>query len=68
MDIQKVEISLEQEFKITSFCNEVKSLNHEDAQELLCKLYREMIVKEVLYQELLKHRWGIESSGVLEGN
>jgi hypothetical protein len=68
MDIQKVELSLEQEFKITSFCNGVKNLSHEDAQELLCKLYRETVVREVLYQELLRHRWGIESSGVLEGN
>jgi len=59
---EPMNLSLEQQFNIKSFESQVKSLNREQAVEFLVKLYEQMIRKENMYKEFLKHQWGIESS------
>jgi hypothetical protein len=48
-----VKLSLEQEFAITRFGEDVKTLSQNESQELLVKLYRQMVVNETLYKEML---------------
>lgn len=57
---QPIELSLEQQFSIRSFETQVEQMNLEQAQDFLVKLYRQMVMREATYKELLKHQWGIE--------
>ena len=59
---ESMNLSLEQQFNIKSFESQVKGLNREQAVEFLVKLYEQMIRKENMYKEFLKHQWGIESN------
>ena len=56
-----VNLSLEQKFNIRSFETQVKAMSHEQAQEFLVKLYEQMIMKDNLYQNFIRHQWGIDS-------
>lgn len=58
---QPVELTLEQKFSIRSFESQVNRMSREQAQEFLVKLYQQMIVRENMYKEFLKHEWGISS-------
>ncbi|GAB4184737.1 MAG: hypothetical protein Fur006_22440 [Coleofasciculaceae cyanobacterium] len=55
------ELSLEQQFNIRSFQTQVEKMSREQAQDFLIKLYEQMIVRENMYKEFLKHEWGIEA-------
>jgi hypothetical protein len=52
-------LNIEQQFQIASFKQQVAQMSREDAQNLLVKLYEQMIVQEVTYKQLLKHQWGL---------
>jgi hypothetical protein len=52
-------LSLEQQFNLRSFETQVQKMSHEQAQEFLIKLYEQMMVRENLYKEFLKHQWGM---------
>lgn len=54
------DLSLEQQFNIRSFEHQVNSMSHEQAQEFLVNLYRQMVLQENSYKNLLKHQWGID--------
>lgn len=56
-----VELSLEQEFNLRSFADQVQHMSREQAQDFLVNLYRQMIVKETMYKQFIKHEWGIDS-------
>jgi Phycobilisome degradation protein nblA len=56
-----IELSLEQQFSIHSFANQVQDMSHEQAKDFLVKLYEQMVVREATYKELLKHQWGLDS-------
>jgi hypothetical protein len=56
-----IELSLEQQFSIRSFANQVQQMSHEEAQDFLVQLYEQMVVREATYKELLKHQWGLDS-------
>jgi hypothetical protein len=56
-------LSLEQQFNIRSFEHQVRGMSHEQAQEFLVNLYRQMVLQENSYKNLLKHQWGIEEPG-----
>lgn len=56
-----IKLSLEQKFSIRSFETQVRGMSHEQAQEFLIKLYEQMIVKDNMYQDFLRHQWGIDS-------
>jgi hypothetical protein len=59
---QPFELSLEQEFNVRSFETQVSQMNREQAQEFLVKLYRQMIMQETTYKNLIKQQWGIEGT------
>lgn len=61
---QPIELSLEQQFNIRSFETQVQHMSQEQAQDFLVKLYRQMIMREATYKELLKHQWGIEGGSL----
>jgi Phycobilisome degradation protein nblA len=53
------QLSMEQEFSIRSFSDQVQSLSKEEAQDFLVKLYRQMVMKETMYKHFLAQEWGI---------
>ena len=55
------QLSLEQEFNLRTFADQVGTLTSEEAQGLSIELYRRMMLKDNLYEELLKDYWGISS-------
>jgi hypothetical protein len=57
---QPMEFSLEQQFNLRSFETQVQNMSREQAQEFLVKLYEQMIMRENMYKEFLKHQWGLE--------
>lgn len=58
---QQIELSLEQEFSLRSFADQVQQMSREQAQEFLVKLHEQMIFKENMYKFFLKHEWGLNS-------
>lgn len=56
-----IELSMEQEFSIRSFSDQVDRMSREQAQEFLVNLYRQMMLKEEMYKNFLKHEWGLDS-------
>ncbi len=57
------DLSLEQQFSIRSFEHQVRDMSREQAQEFLVNLYRQMMMQENSYKNLLKHQWGIDEPG-----
>jgi hypothetical protein len=55
------QLSMEQEFSIRSFADQVKHLSREEAQDFLVNLYRQMMMKETMYKHFLAQEWGIAS-------
>jgi hypothetical protein len=58
---QPITLSLEQEFSLRTFADQVQQMSREQAQEFLLMLYKQMIIRETTYQELLKHQWEIDA-------
>lgn len=56
------ELSLEQQFNIRSFESQVKKMSQEQAQDFLIQMYHEMLVRENMYKDVLKHQWGLDST------
>ncbi|MEJ1930487.1 NblA/ycf18 family protein [Nostoc sp. NIES-2111] len=54
---QPINLSLEQEFSLRSFADQVQQMSREQAQELLLMLHKQMMIQETTYRELLKHQW-----------
>lgn len=61
-----MELSLEQQFNIRSFETQVEKMSREQAQEFLVQLYQQMIMRENMYKEFLKHEWGLEPNPMFE--
>ncbi len=59
---QSIKLSLEQEFSLRSFSDQVVQMSREQAQEFLLKMYEQMIIRDATYQQLLKHEWKLESN------
>ena len=62
---QPITLSLEQEFSLRTFADQVEQMSREQAQEFLLMLYKQMIIRETTYQELLKHQWELDSDSTL---
>lgn len=58
---QSIELSLEQEFSLRSFADQVQHMSREQAQEFLINLHEHMLLKENMYKSFLKDKWEIES-------
>jgi hypothetical protein len=52
-------LSLEQQFNLRSFQTQVENMSREQATDFLIKLYEEMLVRENIYKDVLKHQWGL---------
>jgi hypothetical protein len=61
-----IELSLEKQFSIRSFQSQVERMNLEQAQGFLVELYEQMLMREVMYQEFVKHQWGLEAGPSFE--
>jgi hypothetical protein len=61
---QPIELSLEQEFSLRSFADQVQQMSREQAQEFLLMLHKQMMIQETMYQQFLKHEWKIDSGAV----
>lgn len=48
------QLSLEQEFNLRKFVNQVKTLSQEQARDLSVELYRQMMLKDNLYEEFVQ--------------
>ena len=57
---QPSELSMEQQFNLSSFKMQVNQMSREQAQEFLVNLYEQMMVRENMYQHFLKYQWGLE--------
>ncbi|MBM0743442.1 NblA/ycf18 family protein [Phormidium sp. CLA17] len=64
---QAIELTLEQEFSLRRFADQVQSMSREQAQEFLVEQYRLMMVQEKMYQELLKHEWQLDIASLQAG-
>jgi hypothetical protein len=56
---QPVELSLEQQFELRSFQDQVEHMSREQCVEMLPKLYKAMMERENAYKQMLKQEWGI---------
>ncbi len=52
---QSTNLSLEQELNLTVFAKQVQNLTPEEAKKLLVELNRQIVIKDNLYRDLLKH-------------
>lgn len=59
---QPTDLSLEQQFNLRSFADQVEHMSREQAQDFLVNLYKQMMLKETMYKHFLKHEWGLEST------
>lgn len=57
---QPAELSLEQQFSLRSFASQVEQMDEEQTKTNLVNLYRQMLVRETMYQTMLRKQWGIE--------
>lgn len=61
-----IELTLEQEFNLRSFADQVQQMSREQAQEFLLVQYKHMMIRDTMYQELLKKDWKLDrKSGLL---
>lgn len=57
---QITEFTLEEEFNLRQFSDEVQRMSLEQAQEFLLFQRRHMMVQEKLYREILKQEWKLD--------
>jgi len=55
---QVAELTLEQQFNLQNFKNQVNRMSQEQAQDFLIDFYRLQLIKENYYKNLFKHSWG----------
>ena len=58
------QLSVEQDFSLRLFADQVRTLSPEQAQDLSIELYRQMMLKENMYEELIEGYWGINEMPV----
>lgn len=58
---QVTELTLEQSFSLRRFTDQVEQMSLEQAQALLIEQYRQMLLRETLYQDLLKQAWQLDA-------
>lgn len=61
---QPIELSLEQQFHLKSFADQVQRMSREQAQEFLIMLNQQMMMRETMYRHLLMHEWNLDSGTV----
>ncbi|MDX2231629.1 MAG: NblA/ycf18 family protein [Leptolyngbyaceae cyanobacterium bins.349] len=54
------ELTLDQEFGLRVFADQVQQMTCEQAQKLLIEQHRLMLVQKVVYLQLLKQEWKLD--------
>ncbi|MBK4731184.1 NblA/ycf18 family protein [Oxynema sp. CENA135] len=57
MEQVPLELSLEQEFNVRSFEDQVDRMSRDQAQYFLKELYKQMLMRENMYRHFLKQEW-----------
>ena len=57
---QAIELTVEQEFNLRCFADQVQQMSREQAQTFLVEQHRLMIVQKTMYQEILKREWKLD--------
>ena len=57
---QDIKLTLEQEFGLRNFTDQVQQMSREQAQEFLIEQHRHMMIREIMFQEILKHEWKLD--------
>ena len=52
-------LTIEQQFNLRKVADQTKALSQQQAQELIVELQRQLMIKDNLYQQIIKHEWGI---------
>jgi Phycobilisome degradation protein nblA len=55
-----IKLTLEQELNLRNFSDRVKQMSREQAQEFSIEQHKHMMIREILYQELLKQEWKLD--------
>jgi hypothetical protein len=56
---QATELTIDQEFSLRLFEDQVKQMSREQAQEFLIEQHKLMMVQKTMFQKLLKHEWSL---------
>jgi hypothetical protein len=54
------ELTLEQEFNLRGFADQVKQMSREQAQEFLIEQYKLMMLQKIMFQQILRHEWKLD--------
>ncbi|OKH30963.1 phycobilisome degradation family protein [Calothrix sp. HK-06] len=57
---QATKLTLEQEFSLRNFSDKVQEMSREQAQEFLIMQYKHMMIRETMFQNLLKQEWKLD--------
>jgi Phycobilisome degradation protein nblA len=57
---QTIKLTLEQEFSLRNFTDKVQQMSREQTQEFLVLQYKHMMIRETMFQNLLKHEWKLD--------
>lgn len=63
---QPAKLSLEQEFQLKRFADQVQRMSREQAQEVLIMLYQQMMIQVKMYRHFLMHEWNLDSGTVFK--
>lgn len=55
-----IELTLEQEFSLRSFADQVQQMSREQAQDFLLLQYKYMMIQSTIYQEIIKKDWKLD--------
>lgn len=56
---EQTNLTIEQKFHLRKIADRTKSLSPQQAQELIIELQRQMMIKDNLFKQIIKHEWGI---------
>lgn len=57
---QDIELTLEQQFSLRHFTDQVQQMSRQQAQEFAILQYRHMMIRETMYKEILKQGWKLD--------
>jgi Phycobilisome degradation protein nblA len=57
---QDIELTLEQQFSLRSFTDQVQQMSREQAQEFLILQHKHMMIQETMYKKILKQEWKLD--------
>lgn len=55
----QLELTIEQQFNLHCFKDQVARMSKEQAQQMLIELYQNSLVKDTLVKDMVKEKWGL---------